>query len=273
MPTTPSRFNKIFPTSKPVIAMIHVDALPGTPRHQFSIAEITDHAIREAELYRRAGVDVIAIENMHDIPYLKHTGGPEIVAAMTMIGQAIKATCGLPCGLQILAGANTEAMAAAHAAQLDFIRVEGYVFGHVADEGYIDASAGELKRYQKQIGAEGILIFTDIKKKHSAHAVTGDVDIAETAHAAEFFLSDGVIVTGPATGLTADLADVSAVKNAVEIPVLIGSGVTLDNVAACLKHSDGLIVGSYFKTDGYWANSVDYDRTAAFMEAVKALRG
>ena len=47
--------------------------------------------------------------------------------------------------------------------------------------------------------------FTDIKKKHSSHAITADVSIAETGHAAEFFLSDGVIVTGVSTGTEADL--------------------------------------------------------------------
>lgn len=49
---------------------------------------------------------------------------------------------------------------------LDFIRAEGFVFSHVADEGIINACAGDLLRYRKQIGAENIQIFADIKKKH-----------------------------------------------------------------------------------------------------------
>ncbi len=56
----------------------------------------------------------------------------------------------------------------------------------------------------------------------SAHAITADVSIAETAKAAEFFLSDGVIVTGAATAVPADLKDLLSVKKAVKIPVLIG---------------------------------------------------
>lgn len=39
---------------------------------------------------------------------------------------------------------------------------------------------------------------------HSSHALTSDVSIEETARAAEFFLSDGLIVTGAATGAPAD---------------------------------------------------------------------
>lgn len=68
--------------------------------------------------------------------------------------------------LQILAAANQEAIAVAQASNFQFIRAEGYVFGHVADEGYIDACAGKLLRYRKLIGAQDICIFTDIKKKH-----------------------------------------------------------------------------------------------------------
>lgn len=57
-------------------------------------------------------------------------------------------------------------MAIAHSTRMDFIRCEGFVFGHVADEGYIDSCAGSLLRYRKNIGAENVQIYCDIKKKH-----------------------------------------------------------------------------------------------------------
>jgi len=171
-----------------------------------------------------------------------------------------------------LAGANIEALGAAVSAGLDFIRAEGFVFAHVADEGIITSDAAEILRYRKQIGAEDILVLTDIKKKHSAHAITGDVSIVETAHAAEFFLSDGVIVTGVATGLEADLDELRRVKAAVDIPVLIGSGVTLNNVNAYLELADALIIGSHFKYDGQWENGVELERVKKFMEKVERLR-
>ena len=63
-------------------------------------------------------------------------------------------------------GANKEALAVAHVSGANFIRAEGYVFSHVADEGWMDACAGELLRYRKSIGAENVLVFTDVKKKH-----------------------------------------------------------------------------------------------------------
>ena len=152
------------------------------------------------------------------------------------------------------------------------MRAEGFVFGHVADEGYIDGCAAQILRYRRHIGAGDILVLTDIKKKHSSHAITGDVDIVETAHAAEFFLSDGVIVTGIATGTEASLEELQQVKAAVGIPVLVGSGVTLENVGRYLAVADALIVGSYFKAGGHWAKGVEFERVKTFMDKVNKLR-
>lgn len=256
---------------KTVIGMIHVDPLPGTPRYNSNMPDVIAKAKAEAELYKAAGIDMLAIENMHDIPFSK-TIGPEIVAAMAVIGYEVKNSTGLRCGLQILAAANQEALGAAHAAGLDFVRVEGFVFAHVADEGWIDGCAGELLRYRHQIGADNILVLTDIKKKHSAHTVTADVNIVETAHAAEFFLSDGVIITGVATGAEASLEELEQVKAAVDIPVLVGSGVTIENVDRYLAVADALIIGSYFKYNGRWSQGVDAERVSGFMNRVNQLR-
>jgi len=257
---------------KTIIGMIHVDPLPGTPRFNSSMAEIIAKAKAEARLYKEAGIDMLAIENMHDVPYLNRQVGPEVVAAMTVLGYEVKNVTGLRCGLQILAGANHEALAAAVAAGLDFVRAEGFVFAHVADEGLIDGSAGQILRYRRQIGADDILVLTDIKKKHSSHAITADVNIVETAHAAEFFLSDGVIVTGAATGTEASLEELQQVKEAVTIPVLVGSGVTLDNVDRYLAVANALIVGSYYKLGGHWSQGVDFERVKTFMQKVNTLR-
>lgn len=145
------------------------------------------------------------------------------------------------------------------------------MFSHVADEGIINACAGDLLRYRKLVGAENIQIFADIKKKHSAHALTADISVAETASAAELFLADGVVLTGTATGLPADPGELREVQRAVKIPVLIGSGVTLENVKNYLD-ANALIIGSYFKREGYWANGVDPDRVKKFMEHISKLR-
>jgi len=258
--------------NRTIIGMIHVDPLPGTPKFKGNFPEIIAKAREEALMYKKAGIDVLAIENMHDVPYLKQEVGPEITASMTVIGYEVKKAAELPCGIQILAGANKEALSVAMAAGLDFIRAEGFVFAHVADEGIIDGCAGELLRHRKKIGADNILVFTDVKKKHSSHSITEDTDISETSRAAEFFLSDGVIVTGTETGKAASLEELKEVKNSVNIPVLVGSGVTLENVDSYLNIADALIVGSYFKEKGHWAGRVDFKRVKSFMDKVNKLR-
>src|SRR5262249_43614365 len=122
-------------------------------------------------------------------------------------------------------------------------------FAHVADEGLIQAGAGELLRYRRTIGAEKVRIFADIKKKHSAHAITADVDIVETAKAAEFFKVDGVIVSGVSTGSAADPDEVRAVSQAVHVPTLVGSGIAPANMSS-LVDADALFVGSSVKGAG-----------------------
>src|ERR1044072_9417387 len=176
----------LFSRSKPIIGVIHVGALPGTPRASQRVVELVRSAREEAKVYREWGVDGIYIENMHDVPYLRGEVGPEIVAAMTAIAMEVKNECELPVGIQILAGANIEALAVAYAAGLEFIRAEGYAYAHVADEGLIQSSAAQLLRYRKLIGAERVQVWADIKKKHAAHAITADVTLCETAETVEF---------------------------------------------------------------------------------------
>src|SRR5678816_4102273 len=220
----------IFQNAKSVIGVIHAGALPGTPRASQTVAELVTSAREEAKVYKECGVDGIIIENMHDVPYLKGEVGPEIVAAMTAIGTEVKNECQLPVGIQILAGANIEAMAVAHAAGLDFIRAEGFAYAHVADEGIIEASAAKLLRYRKMIGANSIQVWTDVKKKHSAHAITSDVSLGQTAETVEFMGANCVIVTGSVTGEAPKVADVQEAKQYCHLPVFLGSGISDSNI-------------------------------------------
>ena len=266
-----STFQTRLGAPRALIGMLHVGALPGTPAACDPLDRIVDRAVAEARAYRDAGFTALAIENMHDRPYLKGHVGPEVTAAMTAVGREVKRAVSLPLGVQVLAGANREALAVALACGADFVRVEGYVFAHVADEGIIEASAGELLRYRRAIGAEHVLVFADVKKKHGAHALTADVSIAETARAAEFFLADGVIVTGSATGRAASPDEVRAVADAVAIPVLVGSGVTAENLADYAA-AHGVIVGSSVKEGGRWDRPLDPEAVRAVAAAWAALR-
>ncbi|HEY0764664.1 MAG TPA: BtpA/SgcQ family protein [Pyrinomonadaceae bacterium] len=258
----------LFQNAGPVIGVIHVGALPGTPRGSQTVAELVTAAREEAKVYSECGIDGLIIENMHDVPYLKSKVGPEIVAAMTAIGTEVKNECRLPVGIQILAGANIEAMAVAHAAGLDFIRAEGFAYAHVADEGIIEASAAKLLRYRRMIGAERVQVWTDVKKKHSAHAITADVSLGETAETVEFMGADCVIVTGSATGQAPKVADIQEAKSHCHLPVFLGSGISESNIEQFYREADGFIIGSSFKIDGQWSNTIDPGRVTQFMRVL-----
>ncbi len=249
----------LFGVSRALIGVVHTQALPGTPASKLDIAAITSIAVQEARAYEEAGFHGVMIENTHDRPYLKTNVGPEITAAMAVIGAEIRKAVALPLGVQVLAGANLSAVAVALASGASFVRVEGFVFAHVADEGLIEASAGALLRYRRAIGADHIRVFSDVKKKHSAHAITADIDIVETAKAAEFFTVDGVIVTGVSTGQPADPNEVNSVGRAVSVPTIVGSGITAENVHD-YPDADAFIVGSSIKQGGLWSNPIDTGR-------------
>lgn len=258
-----------------LIGMVHLLPLPGSPRWgrggRAEIQAMLDRAARDAEALLTGGCDALLVENMHDLPYLRGQVPPETVAAMAL-GVAHVAALGAPVGVQILAGANREALGVALAAGASFIRAEAFAYAHVADEGWMDASAGELLRVRHALEASGptatpTAIWADIKKKHSAHAVTADITLGEFASGSAFCGADAVIVTGQATGQPARLSDVLEAK-AAGLPVVVGSGIDASNAASFAEHAQGLIVGTSLKVDGDWRNPVDRARVDRLARAL-----
>ncbi len=248
-----------------LIGMVHVLALPGSPRFGGDMQAILDAAKTDTERLIEGGCDAIIVENMHDLPYLNRNVGPETVAAMTLAVAAVTAF-GHPTGVQVLAGANREALGICVATGASFIRAEGFAYAHVADEGWMDACAGELIRTRAHLGSD-VQVWADIKKKHSAHAVTHDLSIADVAHGSAFSGADAVIVTGAATGAPTAPDDVQAAKDG-GLPVLVGSGVNAETAHMFVGLADGLIVGSAIKEDGDWTRPVDVRRVAALRRAI-----
>jgi len=157
-------------------------------------------------------------------------------------------------------------------AGLDYIRVEAFVFAHVGGSGIISGSAGKILRKRKELKAEHIKVFADVKKKHGSHSLTIDLDIKDEIMQAEFFLADGVIVTSQFTGLNPDKNDLLKAKEATRLPVLIGSGMNVDDIADYLPLADGFIVGSYFRKDGKFLEKLEPEKLNKFMELFLSVR-
>src|SRR5829696_80957 len=238
-------------------AMVAVLPLPGSPLYAGDDRQVMDQALADLDAYQRAGVDSILFENDHDLPYIQPPLDKRGIVLMTKIVEAARERFEGPIGIQMLEAANITSLEIAAEADLDYIRVEAFVFAHVGGSGIIHGSAGKILRRRKELAAEHIRVFADVKKKHGSHSLTIDLDIADEIRQAEFFLADGVIVTGQFTGLHPDKNDLMKAMSVTTLPVLIGSGMTPENIHEYLPLGDGFIVGSCFRKDGKFLEQLE----------------
>lgn len=252
--------------------MIGVLPLPGSPRHGGDDKAIIRQALSDLEHYTATGMDAVVLENSHDLPYIKPPLPSEAIALMKRIAADVRKRFDGPVGIQMLEAANETALEIAHQADLDFVRVEGYVFAHVGGAGLIEGCAGRLLRRRRELGCEHIKVFADVKKKHCSHALTADLDITDVVKQSEFFLADGIVVTGPRTTEPPESNQLRRVKNCARVPVVIGSGMTRENIASYLPLADGFIVGSTFRRNGEFLGPLEPQRLQAFTTEFRSAR-
>jgi membrane complex biogenesis BtpA family protein len=261
----------VFNTAKPVIGMLHVPALPGSPQNRLEFDAIIDWIMTDAEALAAGGADTFILENFGDIPFYPGRVPPHTVAFMTALGCEIRRRFKHPLGINILRNDAESALAIAAATEAEFVRVNIHTGARLTDQGLIEGTAHDTLRYRKLLGCD-VKILADVDVKHSAPVAVRDlsVDVEELVSRG---CADAVIVTGSATGKQTALEDLKAAKRAAgNAPVFAGSGVDSTNVAAVLQIADGLIVGTAFKHDSVITNPVETERVRTFMEIVKTLR-
>lgn len=262
---------KMFQRRKAAIGVVHCPPLPGAPRYQGEAMDaVYDRAVRDADAYVKGGIDGLIIENHGDIPFLRPSDiGPETAAAMAVITDRVRRQFDVPIGINILANAAIHAFAVAKAGGAVFIRVNQWANAYVANEGFVEGDAAKALRYRAQLRAEDIAVFADSHVKHGAHAITADRSIPELTRDLEFFDADAVIATGQRTGDTATTEELKTIAGATILPVLVGSGVRLENVRDILSIASGVIIGSSLKQNDAWWNAVDAGKVASFMHVVR----
>jgi len=271
----PNAIEALFGRRKAVIGVIHSRPLPGSPAYEGEdMDSVIGFALAEALRYAAGGVDGLIVENHGDIPFAKPEDlGPETAACMAVMTRAVRQEVGVPLGVNVLANAPIQALAVAKAAGAQFVRVNQWANAYVANEGFMEGRAGAATRYRAWLHARAVQVFADVHVKHGAHAITADRAIPELARDVEFFDADVAIATGQRTGDAATLDELRTIASGTSLPVVVGSGVTPENVGDILTVADGVIVASYLKRDGVWWNQVDPDRLAVFMAAVARARG
>jgi membrane complex biogenesis BtpA family protein len=234
---SPVLFDRIFHTRKPLIGMIHLSPLPGSPRYNGDgISGAVDAALRDAKALQKGGID------------------------------------GLPIGVNVLRNGAIAALAIANVIRARFIRVNVFAESLLTDQGIIDACAHDLIRFRKQLGALDVAVFADVRSKHAAPLSSRPVE--ESARDAAYRgMADALIVTGPRTGAEPDKDQLHRIR--VSVPdkrILIGSGLTKQNAVRLLREADGAIVGTHLKENGIIEKSVDESRVKELVRAVARLR-
>jgi membrane complex biogenesis BtpA family protein len=264
-------FRGIFGGFKPVIAMAHLPALPGTPRYnsQISIDEMVERVRADVDLLVDGGVDAIMFCNEDDRPYSLQADF-EAVAVMTRVVTELRPKA-IPFGVDFLWDAKAP-LAIAKATGAAFIR-EIVTGVYESDMGIWEPNAAALFRYRRNIDAQDVQIFANITPEFASPL--GNRTVGQRAKSAVVSsLVDAILISGPMAGAKPDLAWLREAKEAVgeAVPVLLNTGARETNIAEFWGISDGVIVGSSLKVDGYTWNPVDPRRLERFMAAVSKAR-
>jgi membrane complex biogenesis BtpA family protein len=250
-----------------IIGVLHVPALPGSPRNALDLDAIVEWVLKDASALARGGVETLLLENFGDVPFYPDHVPAHTVAFMTAIAREIRQRFKLTLGVNVLRNDAASALAVATAVGAQFIRVNIHTGARLTDQGLIQGRAQETLRYRKLLGSD-VQIFVDVDVKHSAPLAVRPIE-EEVEEIVSRGCADAVIVTGAGTGKETSLEDLKRAKQAAgAVPVFAGSGVDASNVAAVMKFADGAIVGTFFKRDGITTNEVDGDRVRALMSAL-----
>lgn len=267
-----TKFASLFPGIKPVIAMVHLNPLPGTPLYDEAagVDGIIEAAARDLDALQAADVDAVMFGNENDRPYELQVDIASTATMAFVIGR-LRERLIKPFGVNVLWDPDsTVALAAATGAA--FVR-EIFTSTYASDMGPWTPNAGRALRRARQLDRKDLVILNNVSAEFAASL--DHRSLPDRARSAVFSsIPDAVLVSGTLTGEQAKLGDIDAVKKMLpDTPVLANTGVKHATVEGILKLADGCIVGSSLKHDGYTWNAVDPARAKEFMQIVKATRG
>jgi uncharacterized protein len=257
-------FHTLFP-DKPIIGMIHMPPLPGAPSNRLSMKQLTEFALSEADKLESADLDACIVENVGDVPLFKENLPPYTVAAMAAVTKEVVEHTKMKVGVNMLRNACEEALSVAHIAGAHFIRCNILIGAYATDQGIIEGCSAKVARLKKELGSQ-VLVFGDVHVKHAYPIFNVEIEYA-AQDLAERGGADAVIVSGARSPVPPSFERVKKVKDAIDKPVLIGSGISLANVKQFWQRSDGLIIGEPdFKVGGVWGGPSD---SKAYQKAVR----
>lgn len=254
-----------------VIGMVHLRALPGSPRWDGDMAALVRAALADARALAEGGADALLVENHGDVPFTARRVDAATVAGMAVAVAEIRRALPLPVGVNVLKNDVRSALAVAAATGARFVRVNVHVGAVAADQGIIESDAHDTLRYRRLLGVE-VGILADVQAKHGRPLAPMPIE-QEARDCYARGLADALVVSGAATGEPTPMADLKRVRGAVpEAPLLVGSGASPETVAELLSVADAVIVGTSIKRDGRLANPVDVERVRRLVAAARGTR-
>lgn len=256
-----NRWRQLFAAPCPLIGVVHLGPLPGSPGWGGDLAAVERAALADAEAYRYGGADGLIVENFGDAPFFAGSVPPETVAAMARIAAAVVAAVGpLPVGINVLRNDALAALGVAVACGARFLRVNVLCGAMVTDQGLIQGQAADVLRRRRLLAAEGLAILADVHVKHGVPLAPQSLEeaVRDTLGRGG---ADGVIVSGSGTGAPTALEDLQRARGAAAgAPVLVGSGCSAAQAGLLGRHCDGVIVGTALKRHGQLEQPVDAQR-------------
>jgi membrane complex biogenesis BtpA family protein len=263
-----NRFRSIFSDGKPLIAMVHLPPLPGTPLYDADrgVAGLVEDVGRDLATLIEAGFDGFLFCNEGDRPY-ELKAGLESAATMARVVTEC-APDDRPFGVDFLWDAHC-ALAVAVATGAAFMR-EVATGVWESDMGLWQTDAARLLRERRRLDAGDLAVFMNVTPEFASPIGTrGPAQAARSAVVSS--LADAILVSGPMAGAEPGRALLEEIREAVpaEVPVLLNTGARAETIGEYLRAADGCIVGSDLKIDGYTWNPVDAERAKRFVEAAR----
>ncbi len=268
MSSLPVRFEEVFRVEKPLIAVVHLPPLPGSPIYVDDFESIIERGVKDAEAAVAGGADAVIVENFGDRP-LRKRPKRATVAALAIIAREVARAVDVPVGVNVLRNDAVSAVVIAHVSGGKFIRVNAFTDVVASDQGLLEPKAWDVYAEMRFLGAK-IAVLADILVKHGRTLSPPEPEDAARS-AAYRGLASAIIVTGKETGAPPDPELLKRVKRAVDVPVLIGSGIRPDNVRLYAE-ADGFIVGTYLHREGRIELPIDEDRVREVARALRELR-
>ena len=269
-----SAWAELFGGVKPVLGMLHLRPLPGSPVGG-SLDDALAAARDDAEALTAAGVDGLIVENFGDAPFAAGRVPPATVAALAIVGREIRRDHNVPLGINVLRNDAEAALSIASVVGADFIRVNVHIGAVVADQGVIEGRARETLLLRRALGSS-VLIFADVRVKHARPLGVDDGPeglVAEARDARLRGLADALVLSGVATGAPADPGDFRRVREGLpDTPLVVGSGIGAGNLESFWPVADGFIVGTATKVAGDPRRPVDPAAARGILDIAARLR-